>query len=111
MMPKNLQDKSHRELTGDALARWENEGGTMGDDDPVRQYGRRVEPDKSWTVYHVFTGKPAVEDDRSMTGLSRSAATEGMLSLNRSKAERHIYRQSRLAYVGFGPFATEGYRW
>ena len=47
-----------------------------------RQYGRRIEADRSWTVYHVFTGVPAHADGQIMTGLSRSDATDGMLSLN-----------------------------
>ena len=40
--------------------------------DVAVQYGRRVEADRSWPVYHVFTGVPAREHDRPMTGLCRS---------------------------------------
>jgi hypothetical protein len=47
------------------------------------QYGRRIELDRSWTVYHVFSGVPAHAEGQIMTGLSRSDATDGMLSLNR----------------------------
>ena len=47
------------------------------------QYGRRVEADRSWTVYHVFTGIPVHLCGNAMIGLSRRAATDGMLSLNR----------------------------
>ena len=44
-----------------AVGVWENEGGAPGRDSLDRQYGRRIEADRSWTVYHVFTGAPAIE--------------------------------------------------
>ena len=47
-----------------------------------RQYGRRIEADRSWTVYHVFTGVPAQFETGAMTGLSRADATSAMLALN-----------------------------
>lgn len=50
------------------------------------QYGRRIEADRSWTIYHVFTGVPARIDSEVMVGLSRSDATRGMLHLNRRNA-------------------------
>ena len=46
------------------------------------QYGRRVEMDRSWTIYHVFTGVPALVCGQSMTGLNRADATYAMLRLN-----------------------------
>ncbi len=49
---------------------------------------RRIEADRSWSVYHVFTGVPACNDGQAMIGLSRSDATRGMLSLNRRGATR-----------------------
>jgi hypothetical protein len=58
------------------------------------QFGRRIETDRSWSVYHVFTGVPAHADGQAMIGLSRSDATECMLSLNRRNARR---RSSGLA--------------
>ena len=57
------------------------------------QYGRRVEADRSWTVYHVFTGVPADAACGAMTGLSRAAATDRMLSLNRRGAPGHGKRR------------------
>jgi hypothetical protein len=60
------------------------------------QYGRRVEADRSWTVYHVFTGVPARFEGSAMTGLTCPAATSGMLSLNsRSVARRTERHRSR----------------
>lgn len=50
------------------------------------QYGRRMEVDRSWTVYHVFTGVPADADCGATTGLSRVDATDRMMSLNRHAA-------------------------
>ena len=44
---------------------WENEGGAPGRDPMDHQYGRRIEADRSWTVYHVFTGEPARCRERS----------------------------------------------
>ncbi len=52
------------------------------------QYGRRVERDGSWSIYHVFTGAPVEIRGVPTTGLTRGCATEGMLSLN-SLNERH----------------------
>jgi hypothetical protein len=64
--------------------------------DPLdNQYGRRIETDRSWTVYHVFTGRPACIDDSMMTGLSRSEATDKMMSLNRCNANRRRERIGR----------------
>ncbi len=66
-----------------AIDVWENEGGAHCRDSLDHHYGRRVEMDRSWTVYHVFTGVPARIGGIAMVGLSRRAATDGMLSLNR----------------------------
>jgi hypothetical protein len=64
------------------------EGGAPCCDAGHHQYGRRIEADRSWTVYHVFTGIPARFDGDAMTGLSRSEATRGMLRLNLRNVER-----------------------
>nr|WP_157020249.1 hypothetical protein [Mesorhizobium xinjiangense] len=66
-----------------AIGVWENEGGASGPDCLDEQFGRRIEADRSWTVYHVFTGVPAHGDGRTTTGLSRLEATDRMFSLNR----------------------------
>lgn len=77
---------------------WENEGGAPRRDNMDNQYGRRIETDRSWTVYHVFTGVPADAGGRTMIGLGRAAATDGMISLNSSNvARRKERKQSRLA--------------
>jgi hypothetical protein len=84
--------ETDRRRNAAALRIWENEGGASGRDFTNRQYGRRVEADRSWTVYHVFSGIPAHENGASMTGLNRSDATRSMLSLNQRHAERHRAR-------------------
>lgn len=71
-----------------ALAVWDNEGGASEPAPNYRQYGRRIEADRSWTVYHVFTGCPAREGGRLLTGLSRANATERMLTFNRRNARQ-----------------------
>jgi hypothetical protein len=81
-----------------AIGVWENEGGAHAPDSMDCHYGRRIESDRSWTVYHVFTGVPARIDGRSMTGLSRREATDNMLSINQSNVARRTQR-SRLRLV------------
>jgi hypothetical protein len=85
----NIRSDDHQSgRLGLAIGVWENEGGALAPGTPSRQYGRRVEMDRSWTVYHVFTGAPARLGGNPMTGLSRSEATDGMLSLNHARARR-----------------------
>lgn len=86
-----------------AIAIWENEGGAPGRDLMDHQYGRRVEADRSWTVYHVFTGVPARVGDDDMTGLSRAQATSRMISLNLRTAERW---KERIRLSAFAPNAS-----
>jgi hypothetical protein len=81
---------------------WENEGGARGRDPRDHQYGRRIETDRSWTVYHVFTGVPARIGGDAMIGLSHRDATEGMMSLNLRNLGRRRERLSAL-----GPTACE----
>jgi hypothetical protein len=76
-----------------AIAIWENEGGALGRDLTEHQYGRRIEADRSWTVY-VFTGVAARVGDDDLIGLSRSQATSRMMSLNLRNAERRKQRIS-----------------
>jgi hypothetical protein len=64
-----------------------SEGKELGD-----VYGRRIEADRSWTVYRAFTGVPAVTAGRAMIGLSRRAATDGMLAMNRVERGRRMDR-------------------
>ncbi|MDH7804831.1 MULTISPECIES: hypothetical protein [unclassified Rhizobium] len=71
---------------------WENEGGASVADTLDSQYGRRIERDQTWTIYHVFTGVPVRVGGRRLTELNISEATDGMLSLNRRNALRREER-------------------
>lgn len=89
-----MNDNHEIELRRHALAIsiFENEDGVSVLDPLDRQYGRRIETDRSWTVYHVFTGIPAHIDGSKMIGLSRSEATDRMMSLNHCNAHRRKER-------------------
>jgi hypothetical protein len=80
-----------------AIAIWENEGGASSRDLTEHHYGRRVEVDRSWTVYHVFTDATARVGNDDLIGLNRSQATSSMMSLNLCTAERRKQRISLLA--------------
>ena len=91
----------HEKLNATELGSWENEGGALArDDDMSHYYGRRVEPNKSWTIYHVFSGAPAELEGWSMAGLGETEATSTMIFLNARNARRR--RTSSLRQV----FAT-----
>ena len=87
----------------------EGASGESGRDATGHQYGRRIEADRSWTVYHVFTGVPAHAEDRSMIGLSRSDATESMLSLNHRHGGSRKAQATPAAGFRPSPCAVEGY--
>lgn len=64
------------------------------------QYGRRIESDRSWTVYHVFTGVPADSNAGATTGLNRAEATKRMMSLNRRTEERTFADRAMMRATG-----------
>ena len=76
-------DETERQLNDSGIGVWDNEGGASARAPGDEQYGRRIEADRSWTIYNVFTGVPANREGHEMIGLSRTVATDGMLSLNR----------------------------
>jgi hypothetical protein len=98
-MNRQINETGLRRNTA-AIAIWENEGGAPSRDLTEHQYGRRVEIDRSWTVYHVFTGATARVDNDDLIGLSRSQATSRMMSLNLRTAER---RKQRISLLGLAP--------
>ncbi len=104
--PNNYPELTHK-TAGFAIDRWENEGGAHGHDSPDLHYGRRVEADRSWTVYHVFTGVPARIDGSTMIGLTQGAATDGMLSLNRRNEARRRNGGSPMAGIRTAPRSAE----
>lgn len=84
MHMSDQQNESSRDATD--ISVWENEGGALAQHSIYHNYGRRVEMDGSWTIYHVFTGVAAVLDGRAMTGLRRAEATATMIHLNARNA-------------------------
>ena len=104
--PNNYPELTHK--TADfSIDRWENEGGAHGHDSPDLHYGRRVEADRSWTVYHVFTGVPARINGNTMTGLTQRVATDGMLSLNRRNEPQRRSRGRPMAGIRTAPRTAE----
>ena len=93
--------KCHQTHDAVDISVWENEGGALDRSNMNHHYGRRREPDKSWTIYHVFTGTPAEVSGRPMIGLSERAATTTMILLNIRNTER---RSARLRQVFASPF-------
>ncbi len=91
-MNTHINSGVERKRIAAAISVWENEGGAPGQDSMHHHYGRRIEADRSWTIYHVFTGIPARFGGDAMTGLSRMDATSGMLCLNLRNAERQRER-------------------
>jgi hypothetical protein len=75
-----------------AIGVWENEGGAPIRDSADYHYGRRIEIDGSWSIYHVFTGTPAEVSGHLMIGMTQSGATEGMVFLNRRNERRRRER-------------------
>ncbi len=65
-----------------AISVWESEGGAPNRSMRLYQYGRRVECDRSYTIYHVFTGVPAKIGSWTMTGLSQKNAARALRTLN-----------------------------
>ncbi|MEP9374274.1 hypothetical protein [Mesorhizobium sp. KR1-2] len=82
------EQKTKRGRDAFDIAVWENEGGALAQHSIYHNYGRRVEADGSWTIYHVFTGVPAVLEGRPMTGLERTEATATMVHLNARNAQK-----------------------
>lgn len=79
---------SDRSRNASDISVWENEGGAMARGHRNHHYGRRIEANKSWTVYHVFSGVPADFGSGSLIELSEKEATTMMISLNANNAER-----------------------
>jgi hypothetical protein len=71
-----------------AIGTGDIEGCTVRQDSMHNQYGRRIERDGTWTVYHVFSGVPAQIGGQSMYGLDKARATETMVWVNASNVER-----------------------
>jgi hypothetical protein len=63
---------------------WENEGGAIavvhGQD--WYRFGKRIESDGTWTIYHVFSGVPAKLGTWKMNGLKAPVAERALHIIN-----------------------------
>ena len=80
-------DKCRENRDAVDISIWENEGGALDRCDMNHHYGRRIEPDGSWTIYHVFTGAPAELEGWSMAGLGETDATATNDNSERAQCE------------------------
>jgi len=102
---KTAHTRKMIEMNGDGRDSDEGALPKEGESDSMdHHFGRRVEVDRSWTVYHVFSGAPANRAGQSMIGLGRQAATEGMLSMNLRNVHR---RKERIMLNAPQPAADE----
>ena len=65
-----------------ALEIWDNEGGAAERTGRGYRFGRRFEADRSWTIYHVYTGVPAQLGNLRMIGLDKPTAAHALHVLN-----------------------------
>ena len=54
------------------------------------QYGKRVELDGSWTIYHVFTGVPAQFGAWEMVRMDKGTAKRALRTLNTPERDQSI---------------------
>ncbi|MXN67168.1 hypothetical protein GR183_19845 [Stappia sp. GBMRC 2046] len=75
------------------LDRWDDDGGASNRDSMYNEYGRRIEGDGTWTVYHVFTGVPATIGGQIMKGMNASdSMTRMMLTNSHNSKQRKAYQ-------------------
>jgi hypothetical protein len=79
------------------LEKWDDDGGAPARDSIYSEYGRRVEVDGSWTIYHVFTGLPAIIGGRLMKGMSAPESMNQMVETNASNHQ--LRRKATISYV------------
>jgi hypothetical protein len=80
------------DFTVRALATWDDEGGRPSLDSMHSEYGKRIELDGSWTIYHVFTGGPATIDGDLMQGMNARNALDQMTKNNSDNSSRRAAR-------------------
>jgi hypothetical protein len=106
------RDEASQQPGPTAISVWEDDGGACGRTRMDQHFGRRIEADRTWTIYHVYTGVPASADGRVLAGLSRSDATDGMLFLNNRNSSHRAHRNSARAKprLGFSTFLWATWR-
>ncbi len=91
---------SRRDFMTGAHENWDDEGGAPRQDSMHSEYGRRIETDGSWTIYHVFTGVPATIGGDRMQGMSATAAADHMMKTNSDNSGRRA-AQTGILKVNF----------
>lgn len=71
-----------------SLEKWEDEGGAPRQDSMHSEYGKRIENDGFWTIYHVFTGSPATIGGDLMQGMNAQDALDQMTRTNSDNSRR-----------------------
>jgi hypothetical protein len=79
-----------------ALENWDDEGGAPAQDSMHSEYGKRVEPDGSWTIYHVFSGIPATIGGNLMDDMNAKDALDQMTNTNTGNYTRRAARPKNL---------------
>lgn len=60
-------------------------------------YGKRIEADKSWTIYHVFSGIPANVGGHDLVQLDAKSAIRALRILNAPDVENALEKRPPLA--------------
>jgi hypothetical protein len=98
--PKSVSSPDPFNFMNRALENWENEGGAPRQDSMHSEYGKRIENDGSWTIYHVFTGGPATIGGDLMQGMNAKNAQDQMTSTNAGNSIRRAAR-AKILKTGF----------
>ncbi|WP_346907112.1 hypothetical protein [uncultured Roseibium sp.] len=101
--PKSVSSPDPFYCMNRALEQWDGEGGAPAQDSMHSEYGKRVENDGSWTVYHVFTGGPATIGGDLMQGMNAKNAQDQM---TRTNADNTIRRAGRAKILKTGFWAA-----
>ena len=79
-----------------ALENWDDEGGAPAQDSMHSEYGKRIESDGSWTIYHVFSGIPATIGGNLMQDMNANDALDQMTKTNAGNSTRRAAREKIL---------------
>ncbi|WP_150497784.1 hypothetical protein [Roseibium aquae] len=71
-----------------ALEKWGDEGGAPAQDSMHSEYGKRIETDGTWTIYHVFSGGPATIGGDLMQGMTLKDTLDQMQRAKFRNCER-----------------------
>lgn len=87
---QRIESLNRRQIHDAEISAWEDAGRAPSGSESSYQYGRRIEVNRSWTIYNVFTGIPAEIDGWTMVGLNRSHAKRALHILNTHNVRRAL---------------------